>query len=782
MNIQPGREFVPDAGGSRNLPAFDGARGMMHAGGFGRDEADDDIQFDPLRLLWLAVHYRWLIASLLAIGLVLSAVVTWMQTPIFRATAKIEIMTAGARVVQDLEVVSQTSDMRAYETAREKILSRDLARRIVYELNLSEKPDFLAPVARFSLLNIVRKAAGSSASDGVMELEAEVREKAAIAKVQSGLSASLLRNTSLIEISFLHPSPEIAAEIASQAARSYIDQTVDARGATSNLAREFIQEQVIETKKKLEGSEKELVDYAKSAGITITGSDASLIAQNISKINESLAEAIDEKLTAERALVQVREGATASLPQAGESKSIQNAKDKIIELKATYQEKLAALKPGYPEMRQLKSQIEELNRQLQKEIAAIGRSVEIQFDQAVGKEQALRDELAKLESAQAAFQEKNITYTILKREVDSNRSQYDSLISKLNDVGVGADLKNANANVLDFAIVPDRPHSPRLLLNLALGLILAAAAAAGGIFVLELINNTFAIPDQVESELQLPVLGVLPDVNADKITDEMADEKSGLSEAYRTLRTSLQFTGTEGAIKTLLITSSEPSEGKSTTVFKLAQDFAALGRSILVIDADMRKPRMHRMFNTDIGIGLSNLLSNVVHQNDVQKIFRQTDNPHVSFLSAGTIPPNPSDLLMSSKMGLALHYVARKYDLVIVDAPPIMGLSDAVILGRLVDSTLLVVAAKQSHRKAAKAAAKRMRAAGANIVGVAFSKFAVNRTDYNYAYRYMNHNYYNYGGDDPKLEDKSGRARKNAEAGPLGDIGAWFNRFARRFG
>ncbi|MDH3740916.1 MAG: polysaccharide biosynthesis tyrosine autokinase, partial [Hyphomicrobiales bacterium] len=652
-------------------------------------------------------------------------------------------------------------------------------------LNLVEEEDFLAPPATFSLRNLVRKALGRAEAPSVMKLPAETREAIATGTVRGGLSARILRNTRVITLSYSHANPKYAALVANQAAQSFIDQSVDSKSETSSLARQFIQEQVIEIKGKLETSEKALVNYAKTAGITVTGNDGSLISENISQINAALSKAIDDRLVAERYLLQVRDGEASALPQVFASTAVQETKNRITELKATYQEKLAALKPGYPEMRRLKAQINELTKQMQGEISAIARSVEIHHQQTLDKEKALRLELAQLERQQAGFQEKYINYTILKRDVDSYRSQYESLIKKLNEVGIGSDLRTAGASVIDTALVPGGPYTPRLSINLIASIGLFAALAAALIYILELLNNTFASPDQVENELKLPVLGILPDTPSNELFAALSDEKSSLSEAYRTLRTSLQFTGTESSIKTLLVTSSEPGEGKSTSAYKLAQDFAALDRKVLVIDADLRRPQMHRIFRTENGIGLSNLLTNVVVEGSVNEILQETDNPRITLLSAGTIPPNPSDLLVSERMGLALHYCAKKYDMVIVDTPPIMGLSDTPILARQADAVLLLVSSKQVPRKAAKVALKRLKAVGANVVGAAMTKFSISKVDYDYAYRYMGYNYLEYSGQAGKLENhvKAGGAPgSSSSSSSFAIIGGMLGRFARRFG
>ncbi|MEC9343098.1 MAG: polysaccharide biosynthesis tyrosine autokinase [Pseudomonadota bacterium] len=745
-------------------------------------ESFEEDRFDPLKLLWYVVHYRWLIAAFLTAGLVAGVMITYLQTPLYRSTANVEILTTGAKVLQDIEVVTQSSDLRALETARLKMNSRDLARRVVFELNLTEDEQFLAPTPKFSLLNLVNRATGDRFEADLKDLDAETREAMAVGRVQGGLSVGLVRNTSVLAVSYSHADPKYAAAVANQVARSFIDQNVDKTSETSDLARQFIEEQVRETKLKLQASEKALVDYAKQEGITLTGDDASLIAQNISKLNAALADAIQERLAAERYREQVEAGNAASLPEVFQSESIQATKEKIAELKASYQEKLATLKPGFPEMRRIQAQINELQNQIDLEIESIANTVSIRFEQAQQKERGIQRELSELENQQREFQDKNIQYTILKREVDSSRSQYDSLIGKLNEVGVGSELKSTNASIIDLALRPGAPYTPRLSRNAIMALALFAAMAAALIYLLELMNNTFAVPDQIESELKLPVLGIIPRIPESEITTAFEDSKSGLSEAYRTLRTSLQFTGTENTMRSLLVTSSEPSEGKSTTAFKLANDFAALGRNVLLVDADLRKPRLHRFFHTDNAMGLSNLLSNVVRQGDVMSIFHKTNVPNITLLPAGTIPPNPVDLLTSQKMALTLHYCAKRFDLIIIDSPPVMGLSDAPILARQADATLMVVSSKQVARKAAKTACDRLKATGANVVGAALTKFAVDKLDYNYAYRYMHYSYYNYYSAAEQIEDHAQSGpRKKALPGQLADsVSGLFGRFLRR--
>lgn len=728
--------------------------GSQNHGPYGRDFAEQDQGFNPLKLLFYVVQYRWLIAMMMAAGLVAGAVVTMMQTPKYQATAQLEVLVPSAKVFQDIEVVSENSDIRAFQTAREKLKSRALAQRVVFQLGLSEKPDFLFPTPDFSISNIFYRAFRITKSPLIEEKTPEQREAIAIKRVLDNLTVNLVTNTSLLSITFLDQKPKYASDVANQVAQSYIDQRVDQTSETSDLARQFIQEQVSQVKQKLQKSEEELVAYARDAGITVTGDAKSLIGSNIEALNAALQAATQERFEAGSVVDQIDKGRGGSLGAVLESKGLQVLSDKLADLNSQYQQKLGILKPGFPEMQQLQSQIKELQRVYNNGVLAITDSLRLKYQQAQDKEADLKEKLADMERQQVAFNDKNIKYTILKREVDSNRSQYDSLIAKLNEVGVSSELKTQSAAIVDVATQPTAPYSPRLSINLAIALALFMAISGTIIYVIELLNNTFANPEQVEKELGLAILGILPHVDDRELIASIADQKSGLSEAYRSLRTSLQFSGAEGAPRSLLITSSEPAEGKSTTAFKLGQDFAALGARVLLVDADLRKPNLHRLFGLDNTIGLSNLLTNTVRKEDLGSIFRSTKYANVTVLTSGTIPPNPADLLSSSRMAMIVTNLSKRYDLVIVDAPPIVGLSDAPILSRLAEGTLMVISTKQVTRKSAKTALKRLRAAGANVVGAAMSKFAVNKFDYNYAYKYMSYQYYNYGTATQKIEGK----------------------------
>jgi len=706
-----------------------------------RDDSNEQTHFDLLKIFRIISRHRIVVSALIIGGLICGLIFNLMQTPQYRAQSKIEIVTSSAKAIQDLEVVTQANDIRAFETAKQKMLTRELAAHIVRELNLDANDTFLMPVPFLSFHNITTRFFDTSPAIDITNLSQAERISKAVSVLQSNISASIIRNTSIILLSYSDPDNRLAAKIVNQAMKSFIALNVDRKNETSQIASNFISKQVDSAKNRLQQSEQALVQYARSADITITGDENSLISKSIAEINSALSEAIQQRLSAERYSLQVKAGNAQSLPEVFQSDAVQITKQKIAELRASYQEKLSTLKPDFPEMQRLNAQIQELSRQVNLEISSISKSVDIKFEQAIAKENALRNELAKLDQQQSDFQNKNIQYTILKREADSNRAQYETLITKLNDISVGSKLNISNASIIDDAIPPLTPIYPNLLLNLLASFALFTAIAGIVIYVLEALNNQFSSTEQIEQELKLPTLATIPYIEKPDMQQMLDDIGSTVSEAYRTLRTSLQFTAPDGQMKSLAVTSSGMSDGKTTTSYKLAHDFAALGKKVLLIDADLRKPQLHKLFNLNNDIGLSNLLTNVMCSDDVLKLFRETDDKNITFLSAGTIPPNPVDLLASQKMGLTIHFCSKKYDIVIIDCPPVLGLSDAPIITHQTDATLFVISGETTARKTAASAVTRLRAAGANLVGAVMIKFNSKELAYRYSYGYMPSSY-----------------------------------------
>ncbi|MDH4414442.1 MAG: polysaccharide biosynthesis tyrosine autokinase [Rhizobium sp.] len=752
----------------------------------GRDPGSDyyvrPAGLDMVGLFFRVLQYRWLVLGLLAAGILLAALFTLMQTPRYQALAKLEVLVPSARVFEDLELTSESSDIRAFQTAREKLKSRALAERVVFALNLTEREDFLFPRAGVSPLNIFYRAFSTEPPKTQSTLPQDALMRIATARVMSNLKVDLVPNTSLLAIDYRDQNPDYARDIANQIAQSFIDQRIDQSSKTSVQARDFIQEQVALVKERLQESEQALVAYAKTAGITVTGNEGSLLDTNLADINAALSKAIQENLDFERLVKQIDAGQGESLEQVLGSAALDKLRNMLVDLKGDYQSKRLLFKPDFPEMRQLASQIQETERQLGRGILAITDSIRLKHQETVAKVSDLQKKISELEGEKSAYQDKNIQYTILKREVDSNRAQYESLIGKLNDVAVGSELKTQNAAIVDLAVSPSRPYSPNLPINVAIGAIISLLLAASVIYLAELVNNAFSSSDQVEKELGLPVLGVLPLVTELELEQQLGNPQSALSETYRSLRTSLQFSGSDGAPATLLVTSSEPGEGKSTSVIKLAEDFASLGGRVLIIDADMRKPSIHRRFNEDNAIGLSNLLTNTLRRSDLSRLVRRGKSSNVFFISAGTVPQNPADLLSSARMGLIVSSLRKQFDMIIIDAPPVIGIADVPILSRLADATLFVVSTSKVSRKSVKMAVRRLSLAGANVVGVAMTMFTVGSFESNYRYGNQNYKYYTYSSSNKAIPEASSNSEVKNQDVDNWSVGLLVFRIREHFG
>ena len=725
--------------------------------GFATEREEHDY-VDLRQLMFLAFKYRWLIALFVCVGLVSGLMATWVMTPKYRSTVTLEIVPPSAKVLKELKTVDMTADERAFQTAREKLMSRSLAQRVVFDLGLDTKADFLFPASGFAPSNFVNRALGLDLSTPLEDVGPEARTRLAINLVLSGLTVKLVGRTSLVALTFSHQDARYAQIVANQIARSYIDHGVDQTGETSDLARQFIEEQVRQVRGELQESEKALVDYARQEGLTLTGDESSLIAGNIGQINKAISAAIEQRLNYGLLVAEIDHGRGASLPEVLNNDGIQKLREKVAALSAEYQQKLSAFRPDFPDMVQLKARIDELQRQIASATAVITRSVRLRHEAAIAREADLRLKLEELEAAQATFQEKNIQYTILNREVASNRSLYESLIAKRNAVGVGSALETYNAVIVDPAVLPRSPYSPRLSLNIAAALGLFMLLSAVVIFLRELLHDVLSTPDQVERRLHMPVLGILPEVADDELKVLFENRDSVLSEAVRSLRTALQFSGQNGEPRSLVLTSTEPGEGKSTTSARLALEFAALGRKVLLIDADFRKPLQHRLFDTDNTMGLSNLLAGASRKDDLPELFRKTAVANLTLMTAGTIARNPPDLLISSRMAQLMRFCMEQYDMVIFDSPPVLGLSDALILSRIAEGTVMVVSADRTTRRSAATALKRLNSAGGNLLGATLNRFNVE------AYAYGPANYYSYGSPERQLADETGANGQGAAA------------------
>jgi len=714
---------------------------------FGPNSAShhDDAVSDYRKYLGILMKNRRLIAGVTAISLGLGLLYSLLQTPVYRASATIQIQREVANIsgVAGLEPVEAGRGAEFYQTQYQLLNSRALAERVVAKLGLATNQAFLE--ARPSGWDRLYDLVLANGHAGKPSLAA--RQSRAVGLVQRGVSVEPVRASSIVRISYDNNHPHIAQLVANAIADNFITSNLERNLEASAYARRFLEERLQVLGLKLEESERALVAYAEKQDILTTGSEQSLSTVNLTDANSALAEAAKERLRHEMRWQQAEAMKGGGLPQGLESEAIEKLREHRSELVLDYEDKLNVYKPGFPNMVRLRTRIEEIDRHIEAEVDRIRESLKLQYEASLHEEQSFRQHMADLKSEVMDYQNRNIRYTILQREVDTNRSLYEGLLQRYKEIGVagGIDSNNAVSNVsfVDRAEVPGAPYTPRLSWNLAGALIFGLALGGSAAFIRELFDDAFHMPEELEEGLGLPLLGVIP------LSDEVSDlgrildlQRSPPAEAYRSLRTTLQFSTPAGTPRTLVVTSALPGEGKSTTAVNLAGQFATLGLRVLLIDADLRKPSLHRLLGCDGSLGLTNCL---VAGSTPPGALRATALPTLTLLPCGPLPPNPAELLAGARMASLLAAAVEEFDLVIIDTPPVAGLADAPLLASMSFGTLLVVEANRTHRKAVAAGLKRLLFARADVVGVVFNKFDARQTGYGHGYGYGDESYYGYG-------------------------------------
>ena len=560
--------------------------------------------------------------------------------------------------------------------------------------------------------------------------------------VLADLNVEPVRSSSIVALSYENSNAQLAQRIVNSIADTYIAINLERRYDASTYARNFLQDRLQQLKQKLEESEKDLVAYGEQANIDVVNSadKQTLVQSALSSASADLAKASTDRLRAELLWQQAQNTDGLNLPQILQDAAIQKLRSTRADLVGQYQDKLAAFKPAYPEMKQLQSQIDEVDRQIDAEVGLVKNSIKAAYDNAVATEKSLSDRVNELKSQVADFETRSIQYNILEREVDTNRQLYDGLLQRYKEIGVAGGVGINNISIVDRAEVPDVPYKPRLTVNLAIAFMFGLLAGVAGILVREHLGDTFESPEDVEASLGVPLLGIIPLVRdpAERL-NSLQDPHSELAESYRSLCTSLQFSTASGMPKVLHVASPRASEGKSTAAAAIARNLAKLGNRVLLIDADLRRPSQHKHFKIANDVGISNCLTGVAFPPDV---FKKTDVPGLTLMACGPLPPNPVELLSSHHMLSLLTVASEEYDAVIVDGPPVAGLADAPLLASMAAGTLLVVDASSTRRRIAISALQRLRFARGQVIGAVVNKVDLAQRAYGYSYGYEYSDYY----------------------------------------
>lgn len=698
--------------------------------------------FDVAEYWRLLLKHRFLIGGAFLAALAIGVAVTLLTTPIYTATATVQIERSTANVVDVEEVSPSESAYSAeefFQTQYGLLKSRSLAERVVESMGLATSDTFLDQMGAS-----VDWPEGSTAAARM-----NGRRAVAISLIQGNLSVAPVRGSRLVNVSFDSPNPALSAQVANAVAENFIQSNLDRRFESSAYAREFLEDRIAQTKARLEDTERELVAYATAQqiinvreGDDADGPSQSLTGSKLNALNNALSQATAARVAAEERWRQASSSPVLNQADVLQNPTVQRLTEERAKLDAQYQQNASVYQPDWPAQQQLKAQIDELDRQINSVARGVLGSIRGQYVVAANQERALQTRVNALKGEVLDLRSRSIQYNILERELDTSRSLYEGLLQRYKEVGVTGTLASNNISIVDQAQVPGAPSKPQLLLNLAIAALLGLGIGVGAAFLIEALDESLGTPEDVEAKLNIPVLGVIPLLDKGETASEaLANVRSGFSEAYYSLRTALQFSTPEGAPASLLITSSRPAEGKSTTAYALALNLARLDKKVLLIDGDLRNPSMHRVVGVDNDKGMSNLLSG---SDDLRSVTTPTKQQNLDFIACGPLPPNPAELWGGDRFRRVLEQARAEYDHVVIDGPPVLGFADAPLLASAVSGVVFVLEAHGTRRAQARGAIKRLTVRNSRLIGAVLTKFNTKKTQYGaYDYAYD----YSYGGE-----------------------------------
>lgn len=719
----------------------------MVVAGAGPYEGNSKLGVPLLEQVWRAVwNNKWIVAGVMALCIVAGLIITLLSTPLYTASSLIEISRQQENVsgVEAVEQQDKSRDQEFYETQYALLRARSLADRVVRDLNLAGNEDFFAAVG------VSTQTENGSAEQLDANERARQADRAASLLLRN-VSVNPVRGSSLVNIGFTSADPQISAQVANSWVQQFIEADLARRFASTDDAREFLQDQLAKLRKRLEESESALVNYATTKEIVTlsekqdadgrTTTRQTLAEDDLQRMNAELTDARSARIAAESAMRQGR-GARETLSNS----TINGLRQQRATVAAERARLMTTFEPQYPAVEALTSQLRDLDRSIAQEEARVRSASSSGYNEALQRENELAAQVQALKARVAGQNRDSIQFNIYQREVDTNRQLYDGLLQRYKEIGV-AGVGSSNIAVVDVADVPKVPSSPNLLLNLALSILAGLAISAVYIFAREQIDQTLRDPADVRNLLGLTPLGSIPDLEKEEVLVALQDSKSIASEAYFSIGTSLSFLTEHGVPRSMVFTSTQPNEGKSTSAYGLSQMLARTGRRVVLVDADMRNPSVHKMFELSNAAGLSNFLAG---EDDLVTFVRATDRSELSIMTAGPIPPNPAELLSGDRFKLLVERLGKEFDHILIDAPPVLGLADVPLIASHVEGLIFNIEANQAKLRSIQAALQRIRASNVPIFGAIVTKLDARNASYGYGYGY-GYGYTYGGGDEAKI-------------------------------
>lgn len=720
------------------------------------------------RYLDVVLRRKKVIIAFFAIVLVTTLIGTLLSEPVYKATAKLEISLENPKFVNFDQVVElETKSEEFYETQYLLLKSRALAQKVVEKLNLGEHPEFNPDMKKPNIISRltsgIRNVIGETIN-GVKNLivrpAPELEETVTVDKngyyeqskmndlVDSfvgSLEITPVGNSRLVDVSFESPDRKLAADAVNTLGDTFIQWILDRKLDATKQGRDFLRKQIEQAQINLEQSEENLNEFAKKNDIVSLDENMNITYHTFAELNDALAKAETERLGKESLYKHVENGNLDALPQVMTDPYIQNLKGEHARVKSEYSQMAATFKSDYPKLKELGAKVSQLESKITEAENSVASSIKSDYEASLKKEETLRDRYEEQKLQASALNDKSIQYNILKREVSSNESIYNTLLQRLKETEVSSVMKASNIQVVDYAQIPLFPFKPNVTINLIFACIIGLGGGVFLAFLIEYFDNTVKSPEEVRDKLNLPVLG---GVFESKQTESLGapveksfllDPRSHIAEAFRTIRTSLLLSTPGKPPRTILVTSCFPAEGKTTISINLASSFAQAGSKVLLLEADLRRPRIGSVLGNN-GNGLSRYLTGNANLTDV---ISEGEIPNLYVLPVGPVPINPAELLGSQIMKDLLEELKNEYDYIILDGPPALGFVDAQIISSFVDGVAVVVKSGKTPRNSVRELINRLLNLKANFLGIIVNGVQLNQQ----SYYYQSYSYY-YGDDD----------------------------------
>ncbi|MGB2645590.1 MAG: polysaccharide biosynthesis tyrosine autokinase [Candidatus Acidiferrum sp.] len=701
-------------------------------------------------LLILRKH-QWLILSFLVAVVTIVSIATFSMQSVYVATARIEIDRENANILpfQGADPYEFMLDQDNYIETQSRILtSETLALQTIRSSGLGARAEYSSPN-------------GPSEALAIGSLENQKRPPELGAFLGS-LSVKRVPNSQLLDVSFESTDPQFAARIVNEHIKNFQEQNIRSRYDETTRATAWLHDELDELKIKVQQSEDKRIAYERQNQIWTLDDKQNITTQRLADINKALTDAQEDRMKKEALYEFAKAGGASGVPQLRDNPVMQGLIQKRQATQEEYNDALSQYGPNFPKVQRLQQLLKDIDQQLQKEKSDSLDHIESDFREARQREELLTQALDQQKSEANVMAERLVEYNILTREAEANKTLYDGLMTKLKEVGISAALQSSNIRVVDPAMIPTFPSRPAKARNIVLAFLVGLVGGIGLALMREYLDNTVKTPDDIETLARLPSLAVVPqfaDANGngnrkrllpgistnghDKRIELVAQHlpKSQMSEAFRALRTSLLLSQPGRPPQVILVTSALPREGKTTAAANLAVTLAQLGDRTVLVDADLRKPGVGRLLNLGNGkyAGLSSYLAGVSSL-DLVTVPHPTI-PNLVAIPTGPLPPNPADLLSSNRLAEAIEELRSKFKFIVIDSPPVMAATDAVILSVQTDGVLLVVRSGETPKEAFTRTRDLLNSVKCHILGVVLNAVDSGAPDYYYSYRYYPYSY-----------------------------------------